>query len=510
MQQMNKNGEDVGFEEGLLKAMDKLRGNMEPSDYKQVVLGLIFLKHISDSFDARRSELLAEHPEEVEDRDAYNAKNIFWVSQKARWSNIRDSAKKAGIGRRIDDAMRAIEKDNPSLKGVLPRDYAHPFLNSAMLGSLIDVISKISMNGVKSHDLLVRAYEYFLVQFADFEGRRGGELFTPHSVVRTMVEMLEPRMGRVYDPCCGSGGMFVQSKKFVEAHNGCVGDIAIYGQENNHTIWQLCRMNLAIRGIDADIRWNSAGSFHKNEFSNMRFDYILADPPFSVFDWGGDSLRDDPRWEYGTPPRSNANFAWLQHVLYHLKSSGTAGVVLANGSMSSTHLEKSEIRKKMIEKDVVDCIVSLPGQLFYSTQIPACLWFFARDKKDRGRFRDRRGEFLFIDAQKFGVMVDRTHREFTDENISKIVNAYHCWREGRGDYADVPGFCKSVLLEEIKKNDYMLMPRRYVGAEAVEDDGIPFEDRFARLRKTLAVQFATADELSVLIKKKLGSVAPDE
>lgn len=498
-------GGDLGFEEELFKAADKLRGNMEPSDYKHVVLGLIFLKHISDSFEAKHAKLLAEHPEEAEDRDAYTAENIFWVSKKARWSHLRDSAKRTDIGKRIDDAMRAIERDNSSLKGVLPKDYARPFLNAVMLGSLIDVISGISMSGGKSHDVLGRVYEYFLSQFAGSEGKRGGEFFTPRSVVRMMVEMLEPHKGRVYDPCCGSGGMFVQSEKFVEAHEGRLGDIAIYGQESNHTTWRLCWMNLAVRGIDADIRWNSEGSFHKDELPDLRFDYILTNPPFNISDWGGERLRDDPRWEFGIPPTGNANFAWLQHVFYHLKPNGTAGVVLANGSMSSTQSGEGKIRKAMIEEGAVDCMIALPGQLFYSTQIPACLWFLAKSKRKKGKFRDRREEVLFIDARGFGEMVDRTRRELTEKDILQISDAYHRWREGR-DYTDVPGFCKSATLEEIRERNYVLAPGTYVGVEAVEDDGVLFEERFADLQGNLEKQFIQSEQLTITVREKLNRI----
>lgn len=483
-----------------------MRGNMEPSDYKHVVLGLIFLKHISDSFEAKHAELLAEYPKEAEDRDAYTAENIFWVSKKARWSHLRDSARQTGIGKRIDEAMRVIEKENTSLRGVLPKDYARPFLNAVTLGGLIDVVSGISMNEGKSHDVLGRVYEYFLSQFAGSEGRRGGEFFTPRSVVRTMVEVLEPHKGRIYDPCCGSGGMFVQSEKFVEAHEGRLGDIAIYGQESNYTTWRLCRMNLAIRGIDSDIRWNSEGSFHKNELPDLRFDYILTNPPFNISDWGGDRLRDDPRWEFGIPPVGNANFAWLQHVLHHLKPNGMAGVVLANGSMSSTQSGEGDIRKMMIEKDVIDCMVALPGQLFYSTQIPACLWFLAKNKRKKGKFRNRKRKILFIDARKLGTMADKTRREFTDKDISKIASTYHCWREDCG-YTDILGFCKSATLEEIKENDYLLTPGRYVGMEATEDDGVPFTERFEGLKKALTRQFTETEKLRVLIQKKMRKIS---
>jgi len=505
--QANNNGANLGFEADLFKAADKLRGNMEPSDYKHVALGLIFLKHISDSFEAKRTELLAEYPDGAEDPDEYAAENVFWVPKEARWSHLQANAKQTGIGKLIDEAMLAIEKVNPTLKGVLPKDYARPALNAVMLGELIDLISGIAMGEGKdkSRDVLGRVYEYFLGQFAGSEGKRGGEFYTPRSVVRTMVEMLQPHKGRVYDPCCGSGGMFVQSEKFVESHEGRLGDIAIYGQESNYTTWRLAKMNLAVRGIDADIRWNSEGSFHKDELPDLRADYILANPPFNISDWGGERLREDARWKYGIPPAGNANFGWLQHILHHLGPNGTAGVVLANGSMSSSQSGEGDIRKAMIEGDVVDCMIALPGQLFYSTQIPACLWFLAKNKKNGG-FRNREKEILFIDARKLGVMVDRTRREFTDEDIANIADTYHRWREGR-DYEDVPGFCKSAGMEEIKGHGYVLTPGRYVGAAAAEDDGVSFEERFAALRAELEERFEEAGELTELIQKKLQEIS---
>ena len=505
--QKQNNGASLGFEAKLFKAADKLRGNMEPSDYKHVALGLIFLKHVSDSFEARRLELLADYPEGAEDPDEYTAENVFWVPEEARWSHLQAGAKKPGIGKLIDEAMLAIEKVNNSLKGVLPKDYARPALNAIMLGELIDLISGITLSEGrdKSRDLLGRVYEYFLGQFAGSEGRRGGEFYTPRSVVRTLVEMLEPHKGRVYDPCCGSGGMFVQSEKFVESHEGRLGDIAIYGQESNNTTWRLCKMNLAVRGIDADIRWNSEGSFHKDELPDMRYDYILANPPFNISDWGGDRLRDDPRWQYGMPPKGNANFAWLQHILHHLGPKGTAGVVLANGSMSSMQSGEGDIRRKMIEGDVVDCMIALPGQLFYSTQIPACLWFLAKSKRKKGKLRNRSGEVLFIDARKLGVMVDRTRREFTDEDITRVAETYHRWREGKG-YEDVPGFCKAATQAEIAEQGHVLTPGRYVGAPAVEQDDTPFPERFTALQAQLEGQFTESERLTAEIRKRLAGV----
>ena len=507
----NGNGGNLGFEAELFKAADKLRGSMEPSDYKHVALGLIFLKYISDAFEARHAQLLAEDPQAAEDKDEYLADNIFWVPRQARWSHLRANAKQPSIGTLIDDAMRAIEKDNPSLKGVLPKDYARPALNKVMLGELIDLISGIALNegGDTAKDVLGRVYEYFLGQFAGAEGKRGGEFYTPRSVVRVLVEMLEPYSGRVYDPCCGSGGMFVQSEKFVAEHGGRTGDIAIYGQESNYTTWRLCKMNLAVRGIDADIRWNNEGSFHKDELRDLKFDFILANPPFNVSDWGGERLREDVRWQFGVPPVGNANYAWLQHIHHHLAPNGTAGVVLANGSMSSNQSGEGEIRKAMLEADVVDCMVALPGQLFYSTQIPACLWFLAKGRSNglvkKTKLRDRRGQVLFIDARNMGVMVDRTRRELTDEEIRKIADTYHAWRgeKDAGEYADVPGFCKSATLDEIRKHDYVLTPGRYVGAAAQEDDGEPFEVKMARLAAQWRQQRAEAARLDAAIEANL-------
>lgn len=518
----NTNGGDLGFEAELFKAADKLRGNMEPSDYKHVALGLIFLKHISDSFEAKRADLIANYPDGAEDPDEYSADNVFWVPKEARWSHLQANAKQPSIGKLIDEAMIAIEKRNETLKGVLPKEYARPALNAVMLGELIDLISGIALGQEKgeARDVLGRVYEYFLGQFAGSEGKRGGEFYTPRSVVRVMVEMLEPYKGRVYDPCCGSGGMFVQSEKFAEEHEGRIGDIAVYGQESNYTTWRLCKMNLAVRGIDADIRWNSEGSFHKDELRDLKANFVLANPPFNVSDWGGDRLREDVRWKYGVPPASNANFAWIQHILHHLAPSGTAGVVLANGSMSSSQSGEDTIRQALVEgvggtSGVVDCIVALPGQLFYSTQIPVCLWFLARDKSNGisrdARLRDRRGEFLFIDARKLGHMVDRTRKEFSDSDIAKISRAYHSWRgeAEAGAYQDVPGFCKSAGLDELKEHGYVLTPGRYVGAADVADDETPFPDRFAALTAKLEEQFAESERVTTVIREKLAGVSAD-
>jgi len=516
----NGNGGNLGFEADLFKAADKLRGNMEPSDYKHVALGLIFLKHISDSFEAKRTALLADYPDGAEDPDEYAAENVFWVPKAARWSHLQANAKQPSIGKMIDEAMIAIEKRNESLKGVLPKDYARPALNAVMLGELIDLISGIALGQEQgeARDVLGRVYEYFLGQFAGSEGKRGGEFYTPRSVVRVMVEMIEPFKGRVYDPCCGSGGMFVQSEKFAELHGGRIGDIAVYGQESNYTTWRLCKMNLAVRGIDADIKWNSEGSFHKDELRDLRADYVLANPPFNISDWGGDRLREDVRWKYGVPPATNANFAWVQHIVHHLAPSGVAGVVLANGSMSSTQNGEDAIRRALIEgvngaPGVVDCMVALPGQLFYSTQIPVCLWFLARDRSNgvvrSDKLRDRRSEVLFIDARKLGHMVDRTRKEFSDADIEKIARSYHAWRgeAEAGKYKDIPGFCKAATLEEIEAHGYVLTPGRYVGTADIEDNEAPFVERFVALKAQLDKQFAEADRLTTTIRDRLSKVA---
>ncbi len=502
----NGNGANIGFEARLWAAADKLRGSMEPSDYKHVVLGLIFLKYISDAFEATRTGLLAEELADPEDPEEYLAENVFWVPGEARWSRLQARARQSAIGRDIDDAMLAIEATNASLKGVLPKDYARPALNKAVLGELIDLVSGIGMaeEADRSRDILGRVYEYFLGGFAGAEGKRGGEFYTPRSVVRLLVEMLRPYKGRVYDPCCGSGGMFVQSERFVEEHGGRIGDIAVYGQESNYTTWRLARMNLAVRGIDADVRWNNEGSFHKDDLPDLKADFILANPPFNVSDWGGDRLADDRRWRYGVPPKGNANFAWVQHMVHHLAPRGFAGFVLANGSMSSAQSGEGKIRENLIEAGLVDCMVALPGQLFYSTQIPVCLWFLARDRKNGG-FRDRRGEILFVDARALGRMADRTHRELTDEDIARVVDAYHAWRgeSDAGAYADVPGFCRSASLDEVRRHGHVLTPGRYVGAPPPEDDGEPFEDRMKRLAAELREQQAEGAKLDKAIEANL-------
>ena len=504
------NGATTGYEGELWAMADALRGSMDASEYKHVALGLIFLKYISDAFEAKRAELLEEELADAEDPEEYLAENVFWVPKAARWSHLRAKARQPTIGKDIDDAMLAIEASNASLKGVLPKDYARPALNKVMLGELIDLVSGIGMaeEANRSRDILGRVYEYFLGGFAGAEGKRGGEFYTPRSVVRLLVAMLEPYRGRVYDPCCGSGGMFVQSERFVEEHGGRIGDIAIYGQESNYTTWRLAKMNLAVRGIDADIRWNNEGSFHNDELADLKADFILANPPFNVSEWGGDRLREDVRWKFGVPPAGNANYAWLQHIHHHLAPKGAAGVVLANGSMSTATSGEGNIRRAMVEGDAVDCMIALPGQLFYSTQIPACLWFLARNKNPGCGWRDRRGEVLFIDARRLGHMVDRTRKELSEEDIARIADTYHAWRGEleANAYDDVPGFCKAATLDEIGGHNHVLTPGRYVGAAAAEADDVPFEERFAELKETLAGQFLVAEELSALIQKKLEEV----
>jgi type I restriction enzyme M protein len=479
---------------------------MDAAEYKHVVLGLIFLKYISDAFEAQHVKLESERAQgaDPEDPDEYRAANIFWVPKEARWSYLKGKAPQPTIGKLVDDAMSAIERDNPSLKGVLPKDYARPGLDKQRLGQLINLVSDIGLGSPadRARDILGRVYEYFLAQFASAEGKKGGQFYTPSRVVRVLVEMLAPYKGRVYDPCCGSGGMFVSSEKFIEAHSGRLGDISIYGQESNYTTWRLAKMNLAIRGIDAQIAHGD--SFHNDRHPDLKADYVLANPPFNDSDWRGELLKDDKRWKYGVPPAGNANFAWVQHFIHHLAPTGIAGFVLANGSMSSNQSGEGEIRKNIIEADLVDCMVALPGQLFYSTQIPVCLWFLARDKKN-GRFRDRRGEILFIDARKLGTMIDRVHRELSDEDVAKIAGAYYSWRgdKGSGQYANVPGFCKAVTLDDLRKNGHVLTPGRYVGTEAAEQDDEPFEERLNRLTATLRQQMEEGGRLDAAIQANL-------
>ncbi len=510
-------GATVGYEAQLWQMADALRGSMDAAEYKHVVLGLIFLKYISDAFEEQHARLEAQRGEgaDPEDPDEYKAANVFWVPPEARWTHLKHQAKQPTIGRLVDDAMLAIERDNPALKDVLPKDYARPALDKTRLGLALDLVSNIRVGDeeARSKDVLGRVYEYFLSQFASAEGKKGGEFYTPRCVVKLLVEMLEPYRGRVYDPCCGSSGMFVQSVEFLRAHatgNGNGGkapkgkkpDISIYGQESNYTTWRLAKMNLAIRGIEGQIA--PGDTFHDDRFPDLKADFILANPPFNVSDWGGERLQDDQRWKHGVPPKRNANFAWVQHIVHHLAPTGTAGFVLANGSMSSNQSGEGEIRRSLVEADLVDCMVALPGQLFYSTQIPACLWFLARDRRD-GRFRDRCGHVLFVDTRKLGPLVDRTHRELTDEEIARIARTYHAWRgePDTGEYEDVPGFCKSATREEIRKHGHVLTPGRYVGAKAAEDDGEPFEEKMRRLVAQLREQQAEAATLDAAIARNL-------
>ncbi|MFZ5903995.1 MAG: type I restriction-modification system subunit M [Chloroflexota bacterium] len=533
------NGATLGIEAELWQAADKLRGHLDAADYKSVVLGLIFLKYVSDMFEQVRARVEKEALDDPEDRDVYLAERVFWVPKEARWKVLQDNAKQESIGNLIDKAMESIERDNPTLKGMLPGNYGRATLDKRRLGDLVDLVSnKINFADEESRkqDTLGRVYEYFLSQFASQEGRKGGEFYTPRSVVRVLVEMLAPYKGRVFDPCCGSGGMFVQSEKFVEAHGGRIGDLSVYGQESNPNTFKLAKMNLAIRGIEGDLGKQPADSFHHDQHPDLKADYILANPPFNMSDWGGDSLREDKRWKYGAPPVGNANFAWVQHFIHHLSPNSTAGFVLANGSMSSNTSGEGEIRKAIIEDDLVDCMVALPGQLFYSTQIPVCLWFLARKKKEERR--DRRGQVLFIDARKLGTLTDRVHRDLTDEDIAKIADTYHAWKssheetlkvsspdsrhvkqespanQGEGQsgkplgsgYQDIPGFCKSVTIEEIRAQGYVLTPGRYVGAAELEEDDEPFEEKMARLTKELEAQFEESEKLEKAIRSSLGKL----
>lgn len=510
MKKENKsNGANLGFEQKLWTTADKLRSNMDAAEYKHVVLGLIFLKYISDAFNEVHTELKKDSTSDPEDVDEYIAKRVFWVPKKARWDYLANNAKKPEIGKLIDDAMDLIEKENRPLKGVLQKNYARPALNKQRLGELIDLIGTIGLGdkASRSKDVLGRVYEYFLGQFADAEGKAAGQFYTPRSIVNLLVEMIEPYKGRIFDPCCGSGGMFVQSEKFIEAHGGKIGDISIYGQESNQTTWRLCKMNLAIRGIDANIEWNSQGSFHDDAHRDLKADFILANPPFNDSDWGGESLREDVRWKYGVPPVNNANFAWVQHFIHHLSSSGIAGFVLANGSMASNISGEGEIRKAIVEADLVDCMVALPNQLFYNTGIPACLWFISRDKKNY-KLKDRRGQVLFIDVRNLGTMVDRRHKDLTNEDIKKISDVYHIWRGElkNKEYQDVQGFCKSATLEDIRKQRWILTPSRYVGTEEEEENDEIFEEKMKQSIAELSEQTKQGKHLDKEIKKNLQNI----
>jgi type I restriction enzyme M protein len=558
---------NLGFEQKLWLTADKLRNNMDAAEYKHVVLGIIFLKYISDTFEEHRAKLLAGQGDyagaNAEDPDEYKAENVFWVPADARWSHLQANAKLPTIGKIVDDALDTIEKDNPRMKGVFEKNYARPALDKHRLGELIDLIGTISLvpsnqpspqpspsgRGAggegrqdveksarpatpRSVDLLGRVYEYFLTMFASAEGKNGGQFYTPSCVVRLLVEMLAPYKGRIYDPACGSGGMFVQSEKFVESHGGKLGDISIYGQESNATTRRLAIMNLAIRGIEADFGPEHADTFRRDLHPDLRADYVLANPPFNDSDWFRKD--DDVRWQFGVPPKGNANFAWVQHFIHHLAPQGMAGFVLANGSMSSNQSGEGDIRRALIEVDLVDCMVALPGQLFYSTQIPVCLWFLAKNKNadtKRG-FRGRRKQTLFIDARKLGTLIDRVHRELTDADLEKIVETYHAWRGDAGsrggaehaekkktsasetlrasapprEYSDVPGFCKSATTAEIAAHGYVLTPGRFVGAEEVEDDGEPFDEKMPRLIAELEAQFAESAKLEKQIRANLKGI----
>ena len=501
MTKNSSNGANLGFEQKLWQAADKLRSNMDAAEYKHVVLGLIFLKYISDAFNELHEELKKNKLADPEDPDEYMAQNVFWVPQKARWDDLEKGAKEPEIGKLIDNAMYAIERDNSDLKGVLPKDYAREALSKQRLGELISLIGTIGLGDKESRkkDLLGRVYEYFLGQFAAAEGKKGGQFYTPMSIVKILVEMIEPYKGRVFDPCCGSGGMFVQSEKFLEAHGGKKGELSIFGQESNQTTWRLCKINLAIRGIDANIQWGD--SFHQDMHKDLKADYILANPPFNDKDWRGELLESDARWQYGVPPKRNANFAWVQHFIHHLNPTGIAGFVLANGSMSAGGQE-GKIREKIVENDLVDCMIALPSQLFYNTGIPACLWFVTREKANN-KFRDRSGEVLFIDARKMGFMVDRTHRELTDDDIAKIADTYHAWRGEGGEYEDVRGFCKTVNLDEVRKHGHILTPGRYVGVEIEEEDDEAFDEKMRKLTVELGAQFKESRKLEKDIIRNL-------
>lgn len=513
------NGEPLGFEDTLWKAADKLRGSMDSSEYKHVVLGLVFLKYVDDAFGERRKQLASDLADDgitgsqaeelLESRDEYTAEGVFWVPPDARWDHLQANAKQPQIGKLIDAAMDAVEVENPSLRGVLPKSFARPNLDVRRLGELVDLIAGLGLGAAehRERDLLGRVYEYFLGRFASQEGKAGGEFYTPRSVVKLLVEMIEPYRGRVYDPCCGSGGMFVQSEEFVEEHGGGRNDIAVYGQELNDTTWRLAKMNLAIRGIEADLgpRWGD--TFHDDLHPDLKADYILANPPFNISDWGGDQLRDDRRWRFGAPPVRNANFAWLQHMASKLSPDGVAGVVLANGSLSSQQSGEGDIRRKMVEADLVECIVALPAQLFYTTQIPVSLWFLSRDKTSGGsrKWRDRSGEVLFIDARRLGRMVDRTHREFSPEDIVNIAGAYHSWRGEleTSPYTDVAGLCATATTQQMAEHRFVLTPSRYVGAEELEADDEPITEKITHLKQELLSAFDESNRLEQEVRNAL-------
>ncbi|WP_413527618.1 type I restriction-modification system subunit M [Marinilactibacillus psychrotolerans] len=492
---------NVGFEKELWAAADAMRGHVSSSDYRKVVVGLIFLKYVSDAFEFRYQNLLAEGYGDEEDRDAYMEVNIFYVPESARWKEISSKAHTAEIGIVLDDAMRAIEKENASLKNVLPQIYASQDLDKRILGNVVDIFTNINMHDENEEkDLLGRAYEYFIEQFAAQEGKGGGEFYTPISIVKTIVEILKPYSGRVYDPACGSGGMFVQSAKFIKEHSGNINDMSIYGEESNADTWKMAKMNMAIRGLEANFGPHQANTFFNDVHPTLKANYIMANPPFNISNWGVDQLQDDLRWKYGTPPNSNANYAWIQHMIHHLAPGGKIGLVLANGSLSTTQSGEGNIRQSIIEDDLIEGIVALPANLFYSVTIPACLWFITRDKKQKGKT-------IFIDARKMGELVDRKHRDFSDEDITKIADTFEAFQNGTLE--DVKGFCAVVETAEIAKQDYILTPGRYVGIEEQEDDGEPFEEKMERLTSELSEMFARSHELEAEIKERLGAIGFD-
>ena len=491
------------FEKKLFEAADKLRKNIDAAEYKHIVLGLIFLKYISESFTELYQKLEKDEWSDPEDRDEYIAENVFFVPKAARWERVQAQAKLPSIGQTLDEAMDAIEKENKGLKNVLPKVYGRDSLDKTSLGELIDLISNTALKaeGENSKDLFGRVYEYFLGQFASKEGKKGGQFYTPKAIVKLMVEMIEPYKGRVYDPASGSGGMFVMSEKFITEHSGNITDITVYGQESNHTTWKLSKMNLAIRNINSKfVKWNNEGSFLNDAHPDLKADYILANPPFNQRDWGIDILQDDARWAtYGTPPKGNANFGWMLHMLYHLSPTGVMATVLSNGSLSSNTSGEGDIRKALVEDDMVECIVALPKQLFYNTGIPACIWFLRREKSNKSR------EVLFIDASEMGHMISRVHRDFSDEDIAKIRDTYHNWRKGVG-YENEKGFCKSATIEKIRKHSHVLTPVRYVSIEYEEDDGIPFEEKMLTLTTTLKEQMDKEEQLNQEIKEQLAKI----
>jgi len=509
------NNQDEPLEKQLWKAADKLRKNIDAAEYKHVVLGLIFLKYISDAFESLFEKLKKGEGDyagsDPEDRDEYKAENVFFVPPEARWSYLQSKAKQPEIGKFVDNAMDAIEKENPSLKGVLPKVYSLGNLDPTNLGGLIDLIGNIALGDAKarSADILGHVFEYFLGEFALAEGKKGGQFYTPRSVVELLVEMLEPYNGRVFDPCCGSGGMFVQSEKFVANHQGRINDISIYGQESNLTTWRLCKMNLAIRGIDSSqVRWNNEGSFLNDLHKDLKADYVIANPPFNDSDWSGDLLRKDGRWKYGVPPEGNANYAWVQHFIYHLAPTGIAGFVLAKGSLTSKTSGEGEIRKNIIEACLVDCIVNLPAKLFLNTPIPACLWFISRDKSN-GKYRNRKNEILFIDARNMGHLINRKTRELSRDDIEKIASTYHNWRNPDGDYEDVEGFCNSASIERVRELDYVLTPGRYVGLPDEEDD-FDFKERFTKLKAEFEEQLKEEERLNRQILENLEKISMEK